>query len=59
LKNKQFHNIGPDGWSKLLFGNGAAFAKVVISRLPVILGCKSCDMANGIYSMLGAVANNQ
>jgi len=47
-----------NGQSKLLFGNGAAFAKVGISRLAGILGCKSCDMANGIYSMLGAVANN-
>ena len=47
-----------NGQSKLLFANGAAFAKVVISRLALFLGRKSFDMANGIYSMLGALANN-
>ncbi len=33
------------------------FANLSISRYRMDLGCEKCDMANGIYSMLGAVAN--
>jgi hypothetical protein len=30
-----------------------------LTYLSQILGCKKCDMTNGIYSMLGAAAINQ
>ena len=34
------------------------FADERASKLELTLDRKKCDMANGIYSILGAVANN-
>jgi len=33
------------------------FANTGFPRVGLELGCKKCDLAIGIYSMLGAVAN--
>ena len=47
-----------NGWSKLLFGNGVAFYQSRNLGICVGSWMQKNDMANGIYSMLGAVANN-